>query len=77
MKNHKLNRRRFLRNSSLGFLGAGLLGKKGLTSPIQFQEDETPKIKEYRTLGRTGFKVSALGFGRPTNPAILKAGREG
>lgn len=74
MKNQKLNRRNFLRNTSLGFLGAGLLGKKGFTTTSQEQDDELPKIKEYRTLGRTGFRVSTLGFGRPANPAILKAG---
>jgi len=74
MKNQKLNRRNFLRNSSLGILGAGLLGKKGFANPFHNQEHELPKIKEYRTLGRTGFKVSNIGFGRPTNPAVLKAG---
>ncbi len=74
MKNHKLNRRRFLRNSSLGFLGAGLLGGKSISSPVTTQDDEKPRITEYRTLGRTGFKVSNIGFGRPTNPTILRAG---
>ncbi|MDT8402736.1 MAG: aldo/keto reductase, partial [Bacteroidales bacterium] len=74
MKNNKLNRRRFLRNSSLGFLGAGLLGEKSFSSPVLTQDNEKPGINEYRTLGRTGFKVSNIGFGRPTNPAILKAG---
>jgi len=53
MKNHKLNRRRFLRNSSLGFLGAGLLGKKSFALPPVNEDDEIPKIREYRTLGRT------------------------
>ncbi len=74
MKNNKLNRRRFLRNSSIGFLGAGLLREKSFSSPVQTQQDDKPVIREYRTLGRTGFKVSSIGFGRPTNPAILKAG---
>lgn len=72
MKNHKLNRRNFLRNTSLGFLGAGLLGKKGLANPIHDQENELPKIKEYRTLGRTGFKVSDIGIGFPFNDAVLR-----
>jgi len=74
MKNNKVNRRKFLRNSSLGFLGAGLLGEKSFSSPVLDQDNEKPRINEYRTLGRTGFKVSNIGFGRPTNPAILKAG---
>ena len=74
MKNNTLNRRRFLRNSSLGFLGAGLAGVKSFSSPVPAQDNEKPRVTEYRTLGRTGFKVSNIGFGRPTNPAILKAG---
>jgi len=63
MKSNRLNRRNFLRNTSLGVLGAGLLGNKGLANPIQDQENELPKIKEYRTLGRTGFKVSDISSG--------------
>ena len=72
MKNTKLNRRKFLRNSSLGFLGAGLLGKKSLATPFQDQENELPKIKEYRTLGRTGFKVSDISCGAYLNESVLK-----
>ena len=74
MNYQRSNRRNFLKNSSLGLLGAGLLGKRNVAMPSLEKQDELPKIKEYRTLGRTGFKVSNLGFGRPTNPAILKAG---
>ena len=70
MKNTKLNRRKFLRNSSLGFLGAGLFGKKSLAAPFQDQENELPKIKEYRTLGRTGFKVSDISCGSYLNESV-------
>ncbi len=63
MKKQKSNRRKFLKNSSLGFLGAGLVGKKAFATPSQEQDDELPQIKEYRTLGRTGFKVSDIGCG--------------
>ncbi len=72
MKNSRLNRRNFLRNTSLGFLGAGLLGNDGLASPIQDQENELPQIREYRTLGRTGFKVSDIGCGMISNESVLK-----
>ena len=72
MKSNRLNRRNFLRNTSLGFLGAGLLGNKGLANPIQDQENELPKIKEYRTLGRTGFKVSDISSGMISNESVLK-----
>ena len=73
MKKPNLNRRNFLRNTSLGFLGAGLAGEKGFAKPLQDQEEELPKIKEYRTLGRTGFKVSDIGTGLPFSNAVLKA----
>lgn len=76
MNDKKSNRRNFLKNSSLGLLGAGFLGKRNITTPLLERQDDLPKITEYRTLGRTGFEVSNLGFGRPTNPAILKAGVE-
>ncbi|MCK4700252.1 MAG: aldo/keto reductase, partial [Bacteroidales bacterium] len=73
MKNHKLNRRNFLRNTSLGFLGAGLLGKKGLATQSQDQENELHKIKGYRRLGRTGAMVSDIGSGVPYNESVLRA----
>jgi len=72
MKSPKFNRRNFLRNTSLGFLGAGLVGKKGFATPSQEQDDELPKIKEYRTLGRTGFKVSDIGTGIILSENLLK-----
>jgi uncharacterized protein len=75
MKNPKSNRRKFLKNSSIGFLGAGLLGKKSFATPSQ-EQDEPAKIRKYRTLGRTGFRVSDLGFGMPKNPNLIKAALE-
>ena len=69
-----LNRRKFLKNSAVGMVGAGMLGPAKL---LGFQEKEettaSPKIKEYRTLGRTGFKVSDISTGSPQNEAILNA----
>ncbi len=75
MKSNRLNRRKFLRNTSLGFLGAGFFGKNSFASSVQDQENELPKIKEYRTLGRTGFKVSDIGCGPVllTHENVLKA----
>ena len=63
MNNQKLKRRNFLRNTSLGFMGAALLGKNGFTAPSQDPDYKLPKIKEYRTLGRTGSRVSDIGLG--------------
>ncbi|MCK4699750.1 MAG: aldo/keto reductase [Bacteroidales bacterium] len=73
MKNYKFNRRNFLRNISFGFLGAGLLGKKGFATPSPDQENELNKIKGYRRLGRTGAMVSDIGSGVPYNESILRA----
>ena len=74
MSDERSNRRKFLKISSVGLLGTGLMSKRNIFIPSLESLNDLPKIKEYRTLGRTGFKVSNLGFGRPTNPAILKAG---
>ena len=75
MKNHKLNRRRFLKNSSLGFLGAGLFGKKGLVSQLHGKNNEVPTKIVYRTLGKTGIRVPVIGMGilNAGSPALIKA----
>ena len=72
MKIHKLNRRKFLRNSSAGILGAGIFGIKDSKLANQNPDNETPKIKQYKTLGRTGFQVSDLGTGIVEHDAVLK-----
>ena len=49
--------------SRRGFLGVGGAALAGSAVPLvgarAEEEDETPRIKRYRTLGRTGFAVSA------------------
>ncbi len=49
------------------------MGKKFFANPLQDQDDEIPKIREYRTLGRTGFKVSDIASGNSTNESVVKA----
>jgi predicted aldo/keto reductase-like oxidoreductase len=76
MKNSNLSRRNFLRNSSFGFIGAGIIGKEKsflLNDQEKVPDPETPVIKEYRTLGRTGFQVSDISSGTPRNETLLKA----
>lgn len=73
MKLPYLNRRRFLKKSSLGLLATGLLANNSLASVSGDQDEEFPKIKEYRRLGRTGFKVSDLGTGVPYNEGLPRA----
>jgi predicted aldo/keto reductase-like oxidoreductase len=75
-----MDRRRFLRNGAVGVgaLGVGMLGGGDLlhsqaepqSQPGQ-EIDRTWKIKEYRTLGRTEFKVSDIGSGFVKDPAVL------
>jgi uncharacterized protein len=57
-----LNRRRFLKTSMQGALGAGIVTNSNL-STVNQETDKKIKIKEYRTLGRTGFKVSDISYG--------------
>jgi aryl-alcohol dehydrogenase-like predicted oxidoreductase len=74
MKNGKQNRRTFIRNTSVSFLGAGMLtNHNGINALSLKQEEELPRIKEYRTLGRTGFKVSDIGTGFPFSEPVLRA----
>jgi predicted aldo/keto reductase-like oxidoreductase len=61
-----IDRRQFLKKSAAGVLGAGLIAPgRGPLSPESAAQaaPKTGKIKEYRVLGRTGFKVSDIGFG--------------
>ena len=70
------NRRQFLRNSAIGLVGTGVLSQGKWLSAQEADEREekvTPKIRAYRTLGRTGFKASDISTGGPMEPAILNA----
>lgn len=58
-----VSRRDFIRKSALGLLGGGIVSRSGSPHMEPGAESESPRIKEYRTLGRTGFKVSDLGTG--------------
>jgi predicted aldo/keto reductase-like oxidoreductase len=67
-----VNRRQFISRSLTGAVAAGLtaghsLGATGGT------DEEIPRIRQYRVLGRTGFKASDIGTGGPTDPNILRA----
>lgn len=74
-KSDGMNRRNFLKNSALGVVGAGVVGGSKIVFAGEKKESEAqlPKIKEFRTLGRTGFKVSDISSGGPGDPAVLKA----
>jgi predicted aldo/keto reductase-like oxidoreductase len=62
---HKVGagRRDFIKKTTLGLLAGAVAGRSGRSHPRQEAGSDAPRIKEYRTLGRTGFKVSDLGAG--------------
>jgi aryl-alcohol dehydrogenase-like predicted oxidoreductase len=70
-KKTRLGRRHFLKASVFGLFGASIVNKGGWTGgreSTQAQRSEKkdkpqPKIKAFRILGRTGFKVSDLAIG--------------
>ncbi len=76
---HGLGRRQFIKKSGLGAIGAGLAaagaaaaghGASGQEAP------SAPKIMAYRTLGRTGFKVSDLSSGFVMDEGVIRASYE-
>lgn len=71
-KPNGMNRRNFLRNSTIGMVGAGVLGGTPLLKAEATTANAPLKIKAYRTLGRTGFKVSDISTGGNPNPAVLR-----
>ena len=77
MKDRSVSRRQFLKNSTLGLLGAGTAGRLAAgTLEADKEEKQTAgpvKVKTFRKLGRTGFMTTDLGSGQPTSTAVLNA----
>jgi aryl-alcohol dehydrogenase-like predicted oxidoreductase len=71
----ELSRRRFIGSSAAALAGVGLSSRKKLFAKDRPAGEEEVKIKEYRTLGRTGFKVSDMSFGSGelAEPSLLEA----
>lgn len=78
-KKSPLNRRHFMRASVFGMLGAGMatkggwaLGKESTRTHSGDIKSLSPaKIKDYRILGRTGFKVSNLAVGSVQDEGLI------
>lgn len=84
MGQKQTGRRQFIKTSALGAIGAGLTGGNILAAqqnPAPGQDkpapaDDAPKIKDYRTLGRTGFKVSDISCGFIMDEGVIRAAYE-
>ena len=75
-RSSRLSRRGFIHSSLSVAVGLGLAGKNKLFGENgQEAPAKKSKIKEYRTLGRTGFKVSDISFGAGSldDSALLEA----
>ena len=68
----EMNRRLFLKTTAASVAGAGLLYPAEQSLSKEQKSSAAIKIKEYRTLGRTGFKVSDIGAGKPFTAAVLR-----
>jgi len=79
MSTCRLNRRQFIKTTSLGAFGAGLAAGQAHAagaSALQSEASPAPRIREYRTLGRTGFKVSDLSCGFILDEGVIRASYE-
>lgn len=65
MSDSKTNRRGFIEKVAMGVAGSGLAASAGAAQPMMAEPSETTMAGEmpYRTLGRSGEKVSLLGLG--------------
>ncbi|MCP4146964.1 MAG: twin-arginine translocation signal domain-containing protein [bacterium] len=72
-----MKRRGFLKASTLGVLGAGVAGSPGMIFSSEKKAadvvQEVPQIKSFRTLGRTGFKVSDIAIGAAYIEGVISA----
>lgn len=76
MNNRTINRRSFLSKSSVCMAGVGIAGSGAMYGrQNSTKEHMQPAIREYRVLGRTGFRVSDIGCGFPgaANESVIKA----
>jgi predicted aldo/keto reductase-like oxidoreductase len=70
-----LGRRRFLGQSAAAVLGAGIAA--GASRVFGQETQASAKIKEYRLLGRTGFRVSDIAAGYIQDEGVLRAALDG
>ncbi|UCE22920.1 MAG: aldo/keto reductase [Candidatus Aminicenantes bacterium] len=73
MERKRLNRRQFVKQSTAGVLAAGVLNHGFSKRPQAEDRTQSPAVRRYNVLGRTGFRVSDIAFGAPNNETILAA----
>lgn len=66
-------RRKFLMNSAISMLGAGMMAKPTWVDHAKNEQKQPLKIESFRTLGRTGFKVSDIGGGFLADAGLISA----
>ena len=68
---HTMNRKKFLYCSTAGFAGIGITG---CSTPGLLKRTSQSDTIQYRKLGKTGLKVTAVGFGatRTNEPSVIK-----
>jgi aryl-alcohol dehydrogenase-like predicted oxidoreductase len=71
-KEGKMHRRDFLKGALASFALKGRPGLHPSALSSQSQNQEVPRIKEFRTLGRTGFRVSDLSAGQVFEEGIMR-----
>ncbi len=73
-----LNRRNFIKNSALGVIGGTLANRSliGIEEKAQVEKKKDPVVKDYRVLGRTGFKVSDISLGYSGNAQVIRKALE-
>jgi predicted aldo/keto reductase-like oxidoreductase len=73
MNGRSMKRRKFLGASIIGVFGTGVFSKSAPAFGDGSQTGAKPKIKNYKTLGRTGFKVSDISSGICHDLGLLNA----
>ncbi|NTV81675.1 MAG: hypothetical protein HGA24_09670 [Candidatus Aminicenantes bacterium] len=83
MARENKGRRQFIKTSALGAIGAGLAGGRALAAAqvparpaTPAAPVEAPRIREYRMLGRTGFRVSDISCGFIMDEGVIRAAYE-
>ncbi len=68
-----MDRRKFLKNSSLAFAGSQAIGNRAYgNSFTEEKKANTPAIRDYKILGKTGFAVSDIGAGGAVSETVLR-----